>query len=159
MASSLALLTGFPGFIGRRLARQLLADHDGLRLVAVVEARMLDRAREVAADIDAERIELIVGDIAERRLGLPDSDYERLCGELTRAFHLAAIYNLAVPLTVAQRVNVDGTGNVLELCLAAERFEHLAYVSTAYVAGLRTGVVYEHELVMGQDFKNHYEST
>jgi thioester reductase-like protein len=33
------------------------------------------------------------------------------------------------------------------------------YISTAYVAGLRNGVVYEHELVMGQGFKNHYEST
>ena len=37
--------------------------------------------------------------------------------------------------------------------------ERLVYVSTAYVAGTRTGVVYEHELMMGQDFKNHYEST
>ncbi len=74
-------------------------------------------------------------------------------------FHLAAIYDLAVPLEVAQRVNVDGTGNVLDLCRAAENLERLAYVSTAYVAGKRTGVVYEHELVMGQDFKNHYEST
>jgi thioester reductase-like protein len=27
------------------------------------------------------------------------------------------------------------------------------------VAGVRTGVVYEHELVLGQGFKNHYEST
>ena len=48
---------------------------------------------------------------------------------------------------------------MLDLCPAAERLERLAYVSTAYVAGKRTGVVYEHELVMGQDFKNHYEST
>ena len=32
-------------------------------------------------------------------------------------------------------------------------------VSTAYVAGDRTGSVYEHELVVGQGFKNHYEST
>ncbi len=74
-------------------------------------------------------------------------------------FHLAALYNLAVPVETAQRVNVDGTGNVLELCLAAEGLERLAYVSTAYVAGQRTGLVYEHELVMGQDWKNHYEST
>ena len=36
-----------------------------------------------------------------------------------RVFHLAAIYDLAVPVELAQRVNVDGTGNVLELCLAA----------------------------------------
>ena len=37
--------------------------------------------------------------------------------------------------------------------------ERLNYVSTAYVAGDRTGVVYEHELNLGQGFKNHYEST
>ena len=64
-----------------------------------------------------------------------------------------------MPLKVAQRVNVDGTGNVLELCRDADVLERLAYVSTAYVAGARTGYVYEHELVMGQAFKNHYEST
>jgi nucleoside-diphosphate-sugar epimerase len=64
-----------------------------------------------------------------------------------------------VPLEVAQRVNVEGTGNVIEFCLGARALERLAYVSTAYVAGRRRGVVYEHELVMGQDFKNHYEST
>jgi thioester reductase-like protein len=56
-------------------------------------------------------------------------------------------------------VNVDGTGNILELCRDAERLERLHYVSTAYVAGERTGVVYEHELSLGQFFKNHYEST
>jgi thioester reductase-like protein len=60
---------------------------------------------------------------------------------------------------VATRVNVGGTGNVLDLCLAAEGLERLSYVSTAYVAGTRRGIVYEHELVMGQGFKNHYEST
>jgi nucleoside-diphosphate-sugar epimerase len=48
---------------------------------------------------------------------------------------------------------------VLDLCLACERLERLNYVSTAYVAGVRRGVVYEHELTLGQEFKNHYEST
>ena len=64
-----------------------------------------------------------------------------------------------MPLEIAQRVNVDGTGNILELCAACERLTRLNYVSTAYVAGDRRGVVYEHELVLGQGFKNHYEST
>ena len=44
-------------------------------------------------------------------------------------------------------------------CRDAERLDRLNYVSTAYVAGDRTGVVYEHELDLGQGFKNHYEST
>jgi thioester reductase-like protein len=156
---SLSLITGFPGFIGRRLVARLLADDPESRVVALVEERMLAPAREAAGEIDAERIEVLAGDIGERRLGVGESDYERLRAEARRVYHLAAIYDLAVPLTVAQRVNVDGTGNVLELCAEAESLERLAYVSTAYVAGMREGVVYEHELVMGQEFKNHYEST
>ncbi len=156
---STALLTGFPGFIGRRLVAKLLADDPKLGVVLIVEERMLDAAAEAAADFDAKRIEIVAGDIGERGLGLSSSDAELLAKSVTTVFHLAAIYDLAVPLEIAQRVNVDGTGNVLEFCLAAKKLERLAYVSTAYVSGRRTGRVYEHELVMGQDFKNHYEST
>src|SRR3954471_17228333 len=148
-----ALVTGFPGFIGRRLVRRLVAD--GARVIALVEGRMAQTAREVAP----EGVEVVEGDISQRRLGLDDATWDRLTGEITHVFHLAAIYDLAVPGEIAQRVNVDGTGNVLEFCVAASSLERLAYVSTAYVAGVRTGVVYEHELVMGQAFKNHYEST
>ena len=154
---ALALLTGYPGFIGRRLAAKLLSDRDDLTIAALVEKRMMDAAGKAAGD--EERIELVGGDIAERRLGLDDATYGRLASEVSHVFHLAAIYNLAVPLPVATRVNVGGTGNVLELCEAADGLERLAYASTAYVAGDRTGIVYEHELVMGQGFKNHYEST
>ena len=154
-----ALLTGFPGFIGRRLVARLLADDSKLRVAAVVEARMAERAREVAAEIDGDRVEILPGDIAEPHLGLDDDDYERLRADVRLVFHLAAIYDLAVPLSVAQRVNVDGTGNVVDFCLAAESLERHVYISTAYVAGDRTGVVYEHELALGQGFKNHYEST
>jgi thioester reductase-like protein len=120
---------------------------------------MLDAARSAADGIGAERIEVVAGDITDRRLGLDEATYDRLAGRATHVFHLAAIYNLAVPLEVATRVNVEGTGNVLDFCRAATSLERLVYVSTAYVAGTRTGIVYEHELVMGQDFKNHYEST
>jgi thioester reductase-like protein len=154
---ALALLTGYPGFIGRRLAAKLLTERPDLELVALVEPRMMEVARDAAAGQD--RLELVAGDIAQRRLGLDDEAHGRLVSEVSHVFHLAAIYDLAVPLAAATRVNVGGTGNVLELCLAAEGLERLAYVSTAYVAGTRTGVVYEHELVMGQGFKNHYEST
>lgn len=147
------LLTGYPGFIGRRLADRLA--EAGARVTALVEPRMAAAAREASGG----RVEVLEGDIAKRRLGLADADWERLTAEVRHVFHLAAVYDLGVPLELAQRVNVDGTGNVLELCRASERLERLNYVSTAYVAGVRRGVVYEHELTLGQDFKNHYEST
>ncbi len=158
-APQLALLTGFPGFIGRRLARRLLDGDPGLHLAALVEPRMLDTAHTVAESIDAERLEIVSGDITDARLGLSDEDYERFRADVDYVFHLAAIYNLAVPFSVAHHVNVEGTGNVLGLCRAAAHLKRLVYVSTAYVAGQRTGVVLEHELAMGQAFKNHYEST
>src|SRR3954466_5678963 len=158
--AGLAFFTGFPGFIGKRLVRRLLADDFELRVAALVEPKMEEAARRAAADIEGgDRIEILTGDIGERGLGLSDADLDRLRQEVTVAYHLAAIYNLAVPLTVAQRVNVEGTGNVLELCEACAQLERLNYVSTAYVAGERHGVVYEHELSLGQGFKNHYEST
>ncbi len=156
---SLSLLTGFPGFIGRRLVRQLLAEDGDARVAVLVEPRMLETARQVAADIDPERVELLSGDITDRRLGVSDSDYERLAADVPRVFHLAAIYDLAVPLEAARRVNVEGTENVIAFCRAASSLERFAYVSTAYVAGDRTGVVREQDLAAGQGFKNHYEST
>jgi thioester reductase-like protein len=156
---SLSFVTGFPGFIGRRLVRRLLDDDPVARVFALVEPRMMEAARSAAGALDGERIELLAGDIARPRLDLGDDEWERLSAEVERVFHLAAIYNLAVPLAAAQRVNVGGTGNVLELCLAAERLERFVYASTAYVAGRRRGVVYEHELALGQGFKNNYEST
>ena len=134
---------------------RLLDDDPNAEVVALVEPRMVDAARSAAP----EGVELVAADIGERRLGLSDEDWERIRKRARTVHHLAAIYDLSVPLEVAQRVNVDGTGHVLELCQACSKLERLNYVSTAYVAGARHGVVYEHELVLGQDFKNHYEST
>ena len=153
-------VTGFPGFIGRRLVAKLLADDASARVVVLVEERMREAAETCAAKIGGDgRIEIVTGDITDRRLGLDAATYERVAGQTTMVFHLAAIYNLAVPLEVATRINVDGTGNVVDFCRAAAGLERHVYVSTAYVAGNRVGIAYEHELVMGQGFKNHYEST
>jgi len=159
MAAKTTFVTGFPGFIGRRLVRALIDASRKQTIVCLVEPRMKDVATAAAAEIDTKRVEIVTGDIGARDLGLDPAVGDRLVEEMTNCFHLAAIYDLAVPIEFAQRINVDGTGNVLDLCRAAKRLERLDYVSTAYVAGVRTGVVYEHELALDQAHKNHYEST
>ena len=157
---SVHLVTGFPGFIGRRLVAALLEREQDDRVIVLVEERMLEAARDAAMALDGgPRIEVLAGDITEPRLALGEDRYGRLVAETDVVHHLAAIYDLAVPAAVAHRVNVEGTGNILAFCAAAEGLERLNYVSTAYVSGDRTGVVYEHELDRGQGFKNHYEST
>jgi len=157
-AQRTVLLTGFPGFIAGRLVGRLLGDDAGLRIVALVEPRMADRARTAAAAI-SPRITVEPGDITDPGLGLSPERYAALTAKVSGVMHLAAIYDLAVPMELAEAVNVQGTQHVVDFCRACEHLERLDYVSTAYVAGLRSGRVYESELAAGQPFKNHYEST
>ena len=82
-----------------------------------------------------------------------------LQASLRQAWHLAAVYDLAVARPLAHRVNVEGTRNLLEFAGAAAHFDRLQYVSTAYVSGKARGVFRETELDVGQGFKNHYEET
>ena len=96
---------------------------------------------------------------ASARLGLADDEWERLSAEVATVFHLAAIYNLAVPLEIAQRVNVGRTGNVLDFCLGADGSSASTTSAPRTCRACARGVVYEHELALGQEFKNHYEST
>ena len=72
--AGVAFLTGFPGFIGRRLVARLLEEDADLRVVALVEPRMGAAARAAADELGGERVEVLEGDIAERRLGLADAD-------------------------------------------------------------------------------------
>ena len=47
--AGLAFFTGFPGFIGKRLVARLLSDDPELRIAALVEASMVERARSAAS--------------------------------------------------------------------------------------------------------------
>jgi nucleoside-diphosphate-sugar epimerase len=101
----------------------------------------------------------VEGDITSPGLGLEGKAEARLRDRLTSAYHLAAVYDLAVTRALGMKVNVEGTRNVLELLRKARRFERLHYVSTCYVAGDTTGVFKEDDLDVSQGFKNFYEET
>ena len=74
-------------------------------------------------------------------------------------WHLAAIYDLAVPRDLAWKVNVEGTKNVNSFVSVLPTLERYMYFSTAYVAGTRQGILKEDELVRPEAFKNFYEET
>ena len=159
------LLTGFPGFIGERLLPRLLELGPDAPFVCLVQERFVETARRRIQAIEDRyrhargRITTLVGDVTLDRLGLDAAAARRLQDQLTGAWHLAAVYDLAVSAEVGQRVNVDGTRRVVELLLEARRLERFHYVSTAYVSGTATGVFRETDLDLGQSFKNHYEET
>jgi thioester reductase-like protein len=159
------LFTGFPGFIGMRLLPRLLALSPEARFRCLVQARFLEAARAGLAQIEAAHPEtrgrtgVVVGDITVPGLALSAEDAADLRATLAGAHHLAAVYDLAVERDLAQRVNVEGTRNVVRFLAECPRLERLHYVSTCYVSGTATGLFRETDLDVGQGFKNHYEET
>src|SRR6266545_3719736 len=152
-------VTGFPGFIGKRLVRRLAAQHagSGARLVLLVQPKNARVAREALAALGVAG-EVVEGDVEQMHLGLSGAEFKALARDVTDIWHLAA-RTLGADRTDLRRVNVDGTRNVLDLAAAARRLRRLNHFSTAYVSGDRVGVILEDELAMGQRFHNAYEET
>ena len=152
------LVTGYPGFIGKRLVEQLAQAGTG-RIYALVQPRLLEEARALASRVRGSPVEVLAGDVTDLHLGLSGEEVERVAASVTRIFHLAALNQLTVSRDVAWRVNVDGTRNVLEVARECRRLERFVHFSTCHVAGAREGVIAEDELDRGQEFRNAWEET
>jgi thioester reductase-like protein len=154
-------VTGYPGFIGKRLVRRLVEDalRSPARLVLLVQPKNAAAAREDLGALGAERAEIVEGDVEQMHLGLSGAEWKSLAREVTDVWHLAARTRLGPQRGELRRVNVEGTRNVLELARSAQRLARLNHFSTAYVCGDRVGVILEDELAMGQRFHNPYEET
>jgi thioester reductase-like protein len=159
------LFTGFPGFIGARLLPRLLELQPGARFVCLVQERFLPAARDSIAAIERAhpgirgRLDTVVGDITAPDLGIEGGRARELQRGLAAAYHLAAVYDLAVAREVAHRINVEGTRNVIAFLAGAPGLQRLHYVSTCYVSGRASGTFRESDLDVGQSFRNHYEET
>lgn len=152
--------TGFPGFIATRIVKRLLEERPEGTYEMLVHPSQLTKARQTVEELgQGERFRLLTGDITVENLGLSSEVAAELRNSVTHVFHLAALYDLAVPHELAQRVNVTGTGHVNGWVRQLRRLERYVYFSTAYVSGDRRGRILETELEAGQSFKNHYEST
>ena len=155
-------ITGFPGFIANRLLERLA--RNDCDFILLVQPSLVSHALE-----EIERItqlsgrsvgdfQIVEGDISQPRLALSDLDLE-LVQQATRVFHLAAVYDLAVPQDVAMRVNAGGTRNVVELARSLPHLRQFHHVSTCYVAGRREGVILETELKHNAGYRNFYEES
>lgn len=156
------LITGYPGFLGKRLVAQLLADEPQSHFYLLVQEKFLEDARKYVKNLrrrNLERVRLLSGDIADMHLGLAAAEVKEISARVTDIYHLAAISYLRVPEAVIWRVNVEGTSNVLDLAGECRRLRRFNHMSSCYVSGNRKGVVMEEELDEGQSFRNPYERT
>jgi thioester reductase-like protein len=163
MVNETIFITGFPGFIASRLLRRLA--EGGSRFMLLVQPALVAQAgRELDVIVEQTgtplaNFEILPGDITEPELGLTQKDLPRARSWSTVLFHLAAIYDLAVQQDLAMRVNVEGTRNVNQFAQSLSALRHYHYVSTCYVAGKRTGRIFENELRHDAGFRNYYEES
>jgi len=169
--SRCVLLTGATGFLGAQIARRLLHEEEAT-IIALVRgdndaaaAHRLARGwwdwpELAAAAGQGTRVEVVAGDVSSPSLGLDGATYARLVERITHIIHSAADLRFGAPLGEMRRTNLQGTANMLDLARAVQRDHGLhryAQVSTAYVAGARSGAIAEADLVGAYGFTNTYE--
>ena len=154
------LLTGATGRLGRHLAEELL--RSGAELTLLVRASSPEAARDrVRAALPGaarmQQVTVLCGDVIEAGLGLGARETARLHASVDVVIHAAATTSFSTPLDAARSVNVGATRNVLAFAEGAPRLAKVAHVSTAFVAGKRTGRILESDLEHDRGFQNGYQ--
>lgn len=167
---AIILVTGATGFLGRELLVRLLSLKRPLLIttrrkdnesIEQARARLKAIVDETERDVPFDHAEVVFADVSEPGLALDPKVLERLQRDgPVHLVHGAAEVRFDLPWEVMRKQNVVGSENVVALAkrLAdAGRLSRLDYVSTAYVAGDRTGLCKEDEIDVGQKSRNEYE--
>jgi nucleoside-diphosphate-sugar epimerase len=120
------IITGGCGFLGQRVALQLLARGD------VDELVLFDNAPSALPLPEDKRLSTTTGDIADR------AAVRRVISAGTHSvFHLAAVVSgqAEADTDLGYRVNLDGTRAVLDACRALETCPRLVFASSLAVYG------------------------
>jgi thioester reductase-like protein len=166
------LLTGVTGALGSALLPSLLQRFTDADVYCLVRgASQEDAVNKLGAVVSAaglneqqtQRVHLLQGDASAPDLGVSEQVLNELSERTIRIYHLAASVDFDASLEDSRRINVGGTQAILRFArgcrLASTPEFRLAYVSTAYIAGQRRGLIREDELDVGQVFWNSYEQS
>ncbi|HVE82551.1 MAG TPA: SDR family oxidoreductase [Myxococcales bacterium] len=158
------LVTGGTGIVGTELVRVLLLQPEAPEVVVLLRGAASAREEKQAWLLDAlglparpERLIFVSGDVTAPGLGLEAAVGDALAARLTRVIHSAAVTSFRQTPERAFLNNVQSTRNVLELAGRCRRPAGVLHVSSAFVAGGRTGRILEDDLDASTRFLNEYE--
>ncbi|HEX4404621.1 MAG TPA: AMP-binding protein [Polyangia bacterium] len=95
-----------------------------------------------------QKVVVVDGDITEPNLGLPEEAAERVAKDIDVLINSSGRVTFNPPLESALRTNVEGTKNVIAFAKRMRR-PALIHTSTCFVAGNRSGEVWENEELDG----------
>jgi myxalamid-type nonribosomal peptide synthetase MxaA len=134
-------MTGGTGFVGAYTIHNFMETSD-VTLHCLVrandEAAGLQRLEQQMAKLGlwresyGKRIQAVIGDVSQPRLGLADDVYRQLAGSMDAILHSAAMVNFIYPYQALKPVNVDGTRHVIQFAFA-QKVKPVHYVSTTAV--------------------------
>jgi HAD superfamily hydrolase (TIGR01490 family) len=162
LSGATVLLTGVTGFLGTAILEKLLRSVPGCRVVTLVRPGRHGAERRVRDEVLASRafaplrerlgegweaalsgrLHPVGGDLGRPGLGL-DEDGLRALSAVDVVVHSAAEVAFDSPLDAALRTNVGGAVGLVETVLATGARPAFVHVSTAYVSGVRRGLVLE----------------
>jgi len=95
-----------------------------------------------------DKVAIVGGDVAEENLGFTEEEAERVAGDIDAVINSAGNVTFNPTLESALRTNVVGTQNVIAFAKRMKR-PALVHISTCFVAGNRSGSIWEDDEVMG----------
>jgi thioester reductase-like protein len=159
-------LTGATGLLGNEILRALLRQDLNTTILVLVRGEPRTSGPKFQNLVDdplrsefVRRVEPVWADLEKEGLGLSAQTREGLTERITHVIHSAAAVDFALPYAVARAANFDGTVRLIELVKRSRNLKAFAHISTAHVAGRRTGFVAEEELEHCCGFVNFYEQT
>ena len=138
---------------GHRQRGALLAERRDVARVRPA-ARQARRPRG-AGGLPREKVVVVDGDITEPNLGLSEETAEKVAKDIDVLINSSGRVTFNPPLESAMRTNVEGTKNVIAFAKRMKR-PALIHTSTCFVAGNRSGEVWEDEELDGY-FPRHKE--
>ena len=134
--------------LGTEVVSRLLSTTDSMIYVLVragSEAEAAQRLQglwwedRVLSEAVGQRVLPVVGDITEEM----SKEASDVLNEVTHFIHCAAETGVQKSKDELWRINVEGTRHMVQLAGSLPRLQRFTYVSTAYVAGTRSGRIME----------------
>ena len=165
--SKAILITGGTGFLGTEIISNLLLETKE-KIYVLVRANDAEAAfhkmkaawyhmPSLCSQI-GEKIVPVIGDFTKKGLGLSPIDRNLLRDEVSLVIHAGAQIGFQTGEQELMSVNYAGTGHMVAFAKKLPGLHRFVHISTAYVAGQKSGLIMEQESP-GSRFSSLYEKS